>query len=162
MKRGDEMEAGPGGGGAAGSPGPLFAMGGAGGQAGQTVGAAVAVPEPGAGVDLSPLQKAAVLPQDASLRERFEAFHAANPQVYKAIASIARELKARGWQKVGISFIYERLRWLGSLRTKGEEYRLPNNHRAFYARKIMEHEADLAGFFTVSLQRSAAYIEDGE
>jgi hypothetical protein len=67
-----------------------------------------------------------------SLEEQFDAFHLANPHVYAALRSLARELKRRGAKKAGISQLFEVLRWQYALQTKGSEYRLNNNYRSFY------------------------------
>ena len=88
-----------------------------------------------------------------TLLERFQAFHAANPEVYMAIVEIARDLQNMGFERTGIGLIFERLRWLHALQTKGDEYKLNNNHRAFYARLIMGQEPDLDGFFHVREQK---------
>ena len=58
-------------------------------------------------------------------------------------------MRDRGIRRTGIAAIFERLRWLYRLQTQGEEYRLNNTFRAYYARMVMERCPDLAGFFEV-------------
>ena len=89
-----------------------------------------------------------------ALSDSFEAFHVANVSVYNLIVLIARELKVAGFKSCGIALIFERMRWLYALQTQGDAYKLNNNFRAFYARRIMERETDLAGFFNVRVQKS--------
>ena len=85
-----------------------------------------------------------------SIAERFADFHALNPDVYAAIIEIARTMKGRGINKMGISLIFERLRWLHYIDTKGAEgFKLSNDFRSEYARLIMRSERDLAGFFEI-------------
>jgi len=96
-----------------------------------------------------------VVDPGASLRDRFAAFHQANPHVFDNLARLALDLKARGASRVGIGMLFEVLRWQYALRTSGDDYRLNNNHRAFYARKLMADVPDLAGMFEVREQRSA-------
>jgi hypothetical protein len=54
-------------------------------------------------------------------------------------------LKA-GKDRYGIAALYETLRYT-ALVTSGESYKLNNNFRALYARKLMAENAELAGFF---------------
>ena len=91
-----------------------------------------------------------------SIRERFTIFHNANPKVYAEIVDIARQMRARGVQKMGISLIFERLRWLHFIEVQtAEGFKLSNDFRAEYARLIMSREPDLEGFFeTRSLRRA--------
>jgi hypothetical protein len=91
-----------------------------------------------------------------SIRERFTAFHNGNPQVYKGIVEIARQMKGRGVQKMGIALIFERLRWLHFIEVHSTEgFKLSNDFRAEYARLIMRREPDLADFFeTRALRRN--------
>ena len=85
-----------------------------------------------------------------SIAERFADFHVQNPGVYKAIAEIASVMKGRGIHKMGIALIFERLRWLHYIDTKGAEpFKLSNSFRAEYSRLIMQQEPSLAGFFEI-------------
>lgn len=86
---------------------------------------------------------------DASIQTRFEAFHAANPEVYEVLVRMARRLKASGRASYSIAGIYEVCRYDRYVTTKGESFKLENNFRSRYARLIMEKESDLAGFFVV-------------
>ena len=105
-------------------------------------------------LDPSPLTNPIVDPS-ASHAERFAAFHQANPHVFDNLARLSLDLRARGASRIGIGMLFEVLRWQYALRTSGDDYRLNNNHRAFYARKLMADVPDLAGLFEVREQRSA-------
>ena len=91
-----------------------------------------------------------------SIRERFTTFHNGNPDVYRQIVDIARQMKSRGVEKMGISLIFERLRWLHFIEVQtAEGFKLSNDFRAEYARLIMNREPDLEGFFeTRALRRN--------
>lgn len=91
--------------------------------------------------------------------ERFEAFHRANPQVLYALVEVAKGLKGQGFRTASINLLFERLRWLYAIKTRGDAYRLNNNYRAFYARLIMAAHPELEGFFKVREQREV-YIPD--
>lgn len=84
-----------------------------------------------------------------SNREKFEQFHAQNPEVYRQIVREARKLKAAGWRHFGIAAIFEALRYRAALRTANDSFKLNNNFRSFYARLIMREYPDLDGFFRV-------------
>lgn len=89
-----------------------------------------------------------------SIAERFERFHRNNPHVYAALVRLAREAKAVGHRKIGIKMLVEVARWQLSMRTVGEEFKIPNDYTAHYARMIMEREADLDGMFELRKLRS--------
>ena len=80
--------------------------------------------------------------------ERFDQFDAANPEVYSTLVRLAREwVTLTGSDSLGIAALYERTRWEIAIRTDDPEFKLNNNHKTFYARKIMRQEPDLAGLF---------------
>jgi hypothetical protein len=83
------------------------------------------------------------------LTQRAQAFHEANPHVFAKLLEIARDLRGRGIQKAGIALLFERLRWLSTVRTEGDRYALNNSYRAWYARELMAQAPDLAGLFDV-------------
>jgi hypothetical protein len=87
---------------------------------------------------------------DHGIQERFEKFHAENPEVYRLLVKFAREAKAAGRKKYGIASLFERLRWHVDIELKGEkEFKLNNNYRSRYARRIAAVEYDLKDFFEV-------------
>jgi hypothetical protein len=99
-------------------------------------------------LDFTPL-----LPEEkgTSIYSRFKKFHANNPHVYENLVRMAREFRRKGSnhnRKLGIGMLYEVLRWNYYLSTEGEEeFKLSNDFRAVYARKIMENEPDLSDAF---------------
>lgn len=86
-----------------------------------------------------------------------EAFHEANPHVLAKLHDIARDLKRRGVQHSGIQLLFERLRWINVVETAGDKYRLSNSFAAWYARRLMADDPDLAGFFVT---RESAHDPD--
>ena len=86
----------------------------------------------------------------ASLRERFLAFHNANPHVYAELRNLALGLKRRGHKKIGIAMLFEQMRWQWYQRTTDVSgFKLCNNHAAYYARMLMRNEPELKDFFAV-------------
>lgn len=88
-----------------------------------------------------------------SSRSKIEAafweFHAKHPEVYRELVALCRELRRRGYERFGIATVFEVARWRSMIsRGPQDSFRLNNNYRAYYARLIMEREADLAGVFS--------------
>lgn len=100
------------------------------------------------------------LGEDKSLPARFERFHAANPQVYETLVLMAREIRRKRPESIiGIAMLYEVLRWNCYMKTDSDEpYKLTNDFKAFYARKIMDHNEDLGGIFVT--KKSVADSEE--
>lgn len=91
--------------------------------------------------------------QGGKLTAAFLAFHAANPHVYDVLVSEARRWRATGREKYGIDMLFNRARWVLSIETTGEPFKLNDHDRSFYARLIMARESDLVGIF--DLRRAA-------
>ncbi len=90
-----------------------------------------------------------------SIREHFEIFDRENPWVYKLLVSYSYELLNAGHRHCGIALVFERLRWQMMIETHSlGAYKLNNNLRALYARKIMDCEPGLKDFFRLRSLRS--------
>lgn len=97
--------------------------------------------------ELEPTQAPETLPKDATVAQRAEAFHKKNPHVYLAIVSLCRRLRARGFATFGMKMVAEQLRWQYAMKTRGDQFKINNSYTAWYARRVMENEPDLADFF---------------
>jgi hypothetical protein len=84
-----------------------------------------------------------------TIRAKFEDFDAAHPEVYRALVRLARQWVSAGHGKLGIATLFERLRWEWHIAglTDRDGYKLNNNYRSHYARKIMAENFDLDGLF---------------
>ena len=89
-----------------------------------------------------------------SIEDRFKSFHDLNPHVYEALRQLAFEMVSTGRKRYTITGLYEVLRWHYSLQTSGDNYKLNNNYRACYARKLMDEEPLLEGFFVTRTRAS--------
>lgn len=90
--------------------------------------------------------------ENAPLAEAFREFDGRNPQVYAELVRLARGWAQRRGGTLGIGMLWEVMRWNLTLQmrtTTDEPFKLNNNHRSFYARKIMRHEHDLDGVFGI-------------
>lgn len=91
-----------------------------------------------------------------SIEQRFTDFHETNPSVYTELVSMARELKSRGYQHIGIELIWSAYRWNKMMHTTADEYgfKLNDHFRSRYARLIMATEPDLHGYFHIRTLRT--------
>jgi hypothetical protein len=88
------------------------------------------------------------------LKAAFEEFHEANPSVYAEIVRLARLAVIHGQSRWSINALFELVRWNRMIDTARLDWKMDNNHRAYYAREIMRREPDLAGFFEVRKTRA--------
>jgi hypothetical protein len=93
------------------------------------------------------------------LAKAFWVFHEQNPRVYDELVALARQVKSRGRGHYGIGALFEVVRFHRAIQTTDKKFKLNNNHRALYARLIMEQESDLASFFETR-ERIARYRPD--
>lgn len=93
--------------------------------------------------------------REATIQERFAAFHAAHPEVYAELVELARTARRAGRSRIGIGMLWEVLRWERTLRGVEEGgFKLNDHFRSRYARLLMEREPDLAGIFETRELRS--------
>jgi len=83
------------------------------------------------------------------LEQAFWEYHLAHPEVYVLVDKYAREAIASGLTQFSISMIIEHIRWFRMVQKK-EEFKMPNAHRAYYARLWMKDNPEHAGFFKTS------------
>jgi hypothetical protein len=89
------------------------------------------------------------VPSDATLQEKFHEFDRENPELFKGMLSTARGLKAEGRKVFGMSLILERIRWEGSDTNRTDRFKINNDHRAFYPRKLQMVDPSLCGLFAM-------------
>lgn len=94
------------------------------------------------------------------IEEAFEKFDSEHPIVYRELVRLARVWRSHGTAKLGIAILFERLRWewhVSGLRD-AEGFKLNNNFRALYARKIMAENPDLDGIFELRERTTKRFI----
>lgn len=84
---------------------------------------------------------------EATSQEAFDQYHSDNPKIYEKLLEFAFEAKRSGISHLGIGMLYERLRWYTSVEARNDAFKLNNNYRAFYARKMMSECPELIGLF---------------
>lgn len=90
-------------------------------------------------------------------------FHVDHPAVADRLVALARPLVAAGHRRLSIAMLWETLRYeyLRGSRPDEPGPRFNNNHRAMYARFLMEVHADLAGVFETR-ESQAEGADDGD
>src|SRR5665213_3494817 len=97
--------------------------------------------------DVTPMNEVD-LPHTATIEERAQAFHEANPRVYGELRRLAFILLNRGHKRFGAKMITEQLRWQWYERTVDVSgYKLNNTYVACYARLLKKNEPELQGVF---------------
>lgn len=87
-----------------------------------------------------------------SIDQRFRDFHEAHPVVYTELVQMTRQVKSRGYTRIGIELIWSAYRWNRMMRTPPKDeygFKLNDHYRSRYARLIMANEPDLADFFQI-------------
>lgn len=69
--------------------------------------------------------------------DRWQSFHAANPQVFEAIRLQADEQRKAGRRRISMKMIFEILRSDPKLQTDGKPFKLNNTYTALYARELV-------------------------
>ncbi|WP_367132774.1 MULTISPECIES: hypothetical protein [Streptomyces] len=88
-----------------------------------------------------------------SIQERFEAFHELNPWILDHLETLTADCIARGLPRVGIGMLFEVLRWQYGRATLGEPWRLNNNFRSRYVRRILERHPEWISLFEIRALR---------
>jgi hypothetical protein len=96
------------------------------------------------------LRQPSLLSADTLLDIKFQDWLEKHPDVYVHFVRLALRLKRAGRGHYGAKAIIEYLRFQSALDTRGPEepYKLSNSYTSRLARKAMEEQEELAGFFT--------------
>lgn len=92
-----------------------------------------------------------------TITESFIDFHNKNPAVYKTLVFQSRQYRRmHPTKKLGIATLWENLRWDFMMTTDAEDdFKLNNNHKAHFARMIMNENPDLADLFETRETKAA-------
>jgi len=82
-----------------------------------------------------------------TLESQWELFHEKNPHVYELIKKFTYEVIKAGRKSYSINAIFERVRWHTDIETSGGEFKISNNHRAYYARLFLKEHSEYPNFF---------------
>jgi hypothetical protein len=86
------------------------------------------------------------------LKREFHTFDQDNPQIWKWIVQYTFQAIDAGRTTLSISLIIERVRWEVYVTTRSNDgFKISNNHRAYYARKIMRRYPQYKGYFNTRI-----------
>lgn len=88
------------------------------------------------------------------MRKAFWEFHRANPRVWKLLVKFAFEAYDAGMRRIGIAFLIERIRWEEEVVRRTDGYKINNNHKPFYSRRLMRKHPELNGLFVTRKRTS--------
>ena len=80
-------------------------------------------------------------------REKFEKFHQNNPKIWEYFCKFSNEAIDNGHRRISHWLIMNRVRWETSIVTDDKDYKISNNHIAYYARLWQETFPDRAHLF---------------
>lgn len=100
-------------------------------------------------------QQLSIYDELKGIERDFWRFDRANPQIYRKLVSLARQVKGAGHNRYSIDALFHRLRWHHDveLRSQKGKFKLNDHFTSHYARLIMSREADLIDFFEVRENR---------
>jgi len=76
----------------------------------------------------------------------FDRYDSENPQVWEAFKKFAFEAKAKGFKNYSANGIFELMRWHTDINSL-PDFKINNNYRPDYARKMMREFPEFEGFF---------------
>jgi len=88
-----------------------------------------------------------------TLKDKFDAWDAENPEVYKLFCKFTLQAAARGHKRLSAWMIVNRIRWETSVVTSGNDYKVSNDFIALYARKFMKEHPQYEGFFSLKTMK---------
>ncbi len=90
-----------------------------------------------------------------TLEDKFVEFHVKNPDVYALFKKFAFEALKAGRKRLSTKLIIERIRWESYIKTQQtDEFKINNNHTAYYARLFMEDYPQYKDFFATRVTSS--------
>ncbi len=76
----------------------------------------------------------------------FAKYDRENPQIWEAFKKYAHQAKTKGFKHYSAAGIFEIIRWHTGVTGIGQ-YKISNNYKPDYARKMMKEDVEFDGFF---------------
>jgi hypothetical protein len=89
-----------------------------------------------------------------SLYNEWLVYHRNNPRIYQLICKFAADAIRRGTEEWSIAGIWELIRWQVDIETGDPDFKMPNNHKAYYARLWLKDHPNHPKFFRICELRS--------
>jgi hypothetical protein len=90
----------------------------------------------------------------SNLFNEWYVYHQNNPRVYRLVCEFAAAAIRAGHENYGLATIWERIRWEITVNTDDVNFKMPNNHRAYYARLWLKDHPEYLDFFRTAELRS--------
>jgi len=87
-------------------------------------------------------------------QERFKEYDNKHPEVYGYLLHLCRALRNRGLTKYAISPLLEIVRWEFRIVREEDEFKIRNDFKPWYARKIAAENPEFSDFFSFRPIRS--------
>lgn len=89
------------------------------------------------------------------MKEQVKQYHKRHPEVWDLFVSFAFQMINKGYKNYSAKAVFERIRWEKDAGGNGvTEFKIGNNHPAFYARRFMKMYPEYDGFFRTREQIS--------
>lgn len=85
--------------------------------------------------------------REATIDERCDAFIKANPKVWRYFINLCLEVKRAGARQWSSKAAFEVMRYMATLQSVGEDFKLPNDYTSRFSRRAMDEVPELRGFF---------------
>jgi len=99
------------------------------------------------------------------MREQVQAYHKKHPEVWELFCDFTFQMVRRRYKHYSAKAVFERIRWEKDAGGDGvTQFKVGNNHPAFYARAFMKKYPEHDGFFRLreqtSHKRSATNLDE--
>jgi hypothetical protein len=98
--------------------------------------------------------------EPSRLERAFLEFHHNNPKVYELFCHFARQALDAHRTRLSAKLLWERIRWYTTVETTDPEWKLNNNHHAYYARLWLADHPDRPDFFRLRRTKGESRCED--
>lgn len=79
--------------------------------------------------------------------KRFWKYHQDNPHIFGLFRKFSEDVFRAGKRRYGVQALSERIRWHIQVETKGDDFKMNNNHLSCYSRLVMIECPHLSGIF---------------
>ena len=89
-----------------------------------------------------------------SKQDQFTKYDQEHPEVYRYLLTLCRNVRERGFTRYAISPLVELVRWHFRIERGENEFKIQNDFKPWYARKIAQENPEFSDFFTFRPIRS--------
>ena len=92
-----------------------------------------------------------------TIQQRFEAFHQLNPWIFDALEELAEDLIKQGRRRIGISMLWEVVRWQYARSTvdPSSDFKANDHYHSRYVRLLIDVHPDWTDVFELRVLRAS-------